>query len=166
MNKLKDDWEVEITQNHIDKEYEMEGDVRPDAGSVNEDALTQITKLISACKKANPTVNFPNPIKHEVSGLASGYRSYNYQVANFGKKVKIDGRTIENVQASNCLPGFTQHHTGKAFDIFSTETSWWRDHPKVKDWVANNCKTYGFKVTYTKPNKLRIPEPWHLYYIG
>jgi murein DD-endopeptidase MepM/ murein hydrolase activator NlpD len=166
MDKLKDDYGVIITQSHIDKEYEMEGDVRSDAGGVNEVALTQITKLISDCKKANPTVNFPNTIKHGVSGLVSGYRSYDYQVRNFGTKVRDKGRTIENVQASNCLPGFTQHHTGKAFDIFSTETDWWDKNPKVKKWVVDNCKKYGFKVTYTKPNQLRIPEPWHLFYIG
>ena len=166
MDKLKTDWGVNITQSHIDKEYQMEGDVRPDAGRVNEVALTQITKLISDCKKANPTVNFPNTIKHGVSGLVSGYRSYDYQVKNFGTKVRDKGRTIENVQASNCLPGFTQHHTGKAFDIFSTETDWWDKNPNVKKWVADNCKKYGFKVTYTKPNQLRIPEPWHLFYIG
>jgi LAS superfamily LD-carboxypeptidase LdcB len=164
MKKLKDDWGVNITKSHIDKEYDMEGDVRPDAGGVNSEALKQITKLISDCKTANPTVNFPNPIKHGVSGLASGYRSYNDQVDNFGNKVKNEGRSIDNVQSSNTLPGFSQHHTGRAFDIFSTETSWWNTNSDVKKWVANNCKKYGFEVTYTKTNKLRIPEPWHLFY--
>ena len=157
MDKLKDDWEVEITQSHIDKEYEMEGDVRPDAGSVNKTAENKIKELIKDCKKAYPNVNYPADIK-------SGYRSYDTQVKNFGKKVKNEGRSIENVQASNCLPGFTQHHTGRAFDIFSVETSWWDKNSKVKKWVADNCGNYGFEVTYTKPNKLRIPEPWHLYY--
>jgi len=164
IDKLKTDWGVNITKSHIDKEYEMEGDVRPDAGGVNEVALTKIEKLISDCKKANPTVNFPNTIKHGVSGLVSGYRSYTDQVTNFGNKVKNEGRSIDNVQSSNTLPGFSQHHTGKAFDIFSTETSWWNTNSDVKKWVANNCKKYGFEVTYTKTNKLRIPEPWHLFY--
>ena len=164
IDKLKTDWGVNITKSHIDKEYEMEGDVRPDAGGVNKVALTQIEKLISDCKKANPTVIFPNTIKHGVSGLVSGYRSYTDQVTNFGNKVKNEGRSIDNVQSSNTLPGFSQHHTGKAFDIFSTETSWWNTNSDVKKWVANNCKKYGFEVTYTKTNKLRIPEPWHLFY--
>jgi LAS superfamily LD-carboxypeptidase LdcB len=157
MDKLENDYTVKITQKHIDAEFKQEGNFRPDAGSVNSEALTKITKLIKDCKSANPDVTYPADIK-------SGYRSYIDQVKNFGGKAKKRG--IEDAQASNCLPGFTQHHTGKAFDIFSTETSWWRDHSKVKDWVANNCKTYGFKVTYTKLNQLRIPEPWHLYYIG
>ena len=157
MDKLKSKWGVVITQSHIDKEYEMEGDVRPDAGSVNTTAENKIKELIKDCKKAYPNVNYPADIK-------SGYRNYDTQVDNFGKKVKNEGRSIENVQASNCLPGFTQHHTGRAFDIFSVETSWWDKNSKVKKWVADNCGNYGFEVTYTKPNKLRIPEPWHLYY--
>ena len=157
MDKLKSKWGVVITQSHIDKEYEMEGDVRPDAGSVNTTAENKIKELIKDCKKAYPNVNYPADIK-------SGYRNYDTQVDNFGKKVKNEGRSIENVQASNCLPGFTQHHTGRAFDIFSVETSWWDKNSKVKKWVADNCGNYGFEVTYTKLNKLRIPEPWHLYY--
>jgi LAS superfamily LD-carboxypeptidase LdcB len=159
MEKLKTDYGVIITQSHIDKEYEQEGyKTRPDNGGVNAVALTEIKKLISDCKKANP-IQYPKDI-------VSGYRSYDEQVRNFGTKVRDNGRTIENVQASNCLPGFTQHHTGRAFDIFSVDTSWWDKNPKVKKWVADNCKKYGFKVTYTKPNQLRIPEPWHLFYIG
>jgi phosphomannomutase len=165
MEKLKTDYGVIITQSHIDKEYEQEGyKTRPDNGGVNAVALTEIKKLISDCKKANPTVNFPDTIKHGVSGLVSGYRSYDYQVRNFGTKVRDKGRTIENVQASNCLHGFTQHHTGKAFDIFSTETDWWDKNPKVKKWVVDNCKKYGFVITYETKGTLRIAEPWHLMY--
>lgn len=159
MGKLKSNWGVVITQSHIDKEYEMEGDVRPDAGGVNKTAENKIKELIKDCKKAYPNVTYPVDIK-------SGYRSYDTQVINFGTKVRDRGRTIDNVQASNCLPGFTQHHTGKAFDIFSVDSYWWDKNPNVKKWVADNCKKYGFKVTYTKPNQLRIPEPWHLFYIG
>ncbi len=157
IDKLKKDYGVIITQSHIDKEYAQEGDIRPDAGGVNSDAEKQIKKLISDCKKEFPDVRFPN-------GIVSGYRSYDKQVDNFGTKVKNNKRSIEDVQASNCLPGFSQHHTGKAFDIFSTDTSWWKKNSIVKNWVANNCKKYGFEVTYKTKGVLRIAEPWHLYY--
>jgi LAS superfamily LD-carboxypeptidase LdcB len=157
MDKLKDDWGVEITQKHIDAEFKQEGNIRPDNGGENSQAKKKIEELIKNCKKANPNVTYPVDIK-------SGYRSYIDQVKNFGSKAKKRG--IEDTQASNCLPGFSQHHTGKTFDIFSTETSWWEKNSNVKDWVANNCKTYGFKVTYKSKGSLRIAEPWHLYYIG
>jgi hypothetical protein len=167
MEKLKTDYGVIITQSHIDKEFEQEGyKTRPDNGGVNKTAENKIKELISDCKKENPNVNFPNTYP-SIWGIVSGYRSYDDQVRNFGNKVKKDGRTIENVQASNCLPGFTQHHTGRAFDIFSTETDWWIKNWKVKEWVADNCKKYGFVITYETKGTLRIAEPWHLmYYIG
>jgi len=157
IDKLKTSYGVNITQKHIDKEYEMEGDVRPDAGSVDSQAEKKIKELIKDCKKAHPNVNFPDSI-------VSGYRSYDKQVDNFGTKAKKRG--IEDTQSANCLPGFTQHHTGKAFDIISVDVGWWNTNSDVKKWVADNCKNYGFEVTYTKPNKLRIPEPWHLFYIS
>jgi hypothetical protein len=87
-------------------------------------------------------------------------------VDNFGKKVKVDGRSIENVQASNTIPGFSQHHTGKAFDIFSVDPSWWDSKPEVKKWVADNAIKYGFEITYKTNGILRIAEPWHLFYVG
>lgn len=154
INKLKTDWGVVITQSHIDKEFEQEGSWRDDAGSVNQDALTNINKLIKDCNS-----KFGN-----LGGVKSGYRSYDDQVKNFGRKVKNDGRTIDNVQASNTIPGFSEHHTGKAFDIFSTEESWWEARPEVKKWVADNASNYGFRVTYKTPGTLRVAEPWHLYY--
>jgi len=154
IDKLKTDWGVEITQKHIDKELEQEGSWKEDAGSVNQQALTNINKLIKDC---NSKFGYQG-------GIASGYRSYNDQVKNFGRKVKEDGRSIDNVQASNTIPGFSEHHTGKAFDIFSTEESWWDARPKVKNWVADNASNYGFRVTYKTPGTLRVVEPWHLYY--
>ena len=157
MNKLEKNYGIKITKKHIDAEFKQEGNIRLDAGGVNSEALKQIKKLIEDCKKANPKVRFPD-------GIVSDYRSYNKQVDNFGSKAKKKG--IDVTQASNCLPGFSQHHTGKAFDIFSVDNSWWDENSNVKNWVANNCKTYGFKVTYKSKGSLRIAEPWHLFYIG
>ena len=158
MDKLKDDWEVEITQNHIDKEFAQEGQIREDSKGVNKQAEQKILELIKACKTANKTVSFPS------KSIISSYRSYNDQVANFGKKVKIDKRTIEDVQSYNCLPGFSQHHTGKAFDIFSTKPDWWNKNLKVKKWVEDNCEKYGFVLPYKNKGVLRNAEAWHLFY--
>jgi LAS superfamily LD-carboxypeptidase LdcB len=156
IDDLKNKWGVNITQAHIDKEFEQEGDVRPDNGGVNTEAEKSIKELIRDC---NNKFGF-------LGGVVSGYRSYSDQVDNFGKKVKVDGRSIENVQASNTIPGFSQHHTGKAFDIFSVDPSWWDSKPEVKKWVADNAIKYGFEITYKTNGVLRIAEPWHLFYVG
>ena len=157
INKLRKNYGLNITQKHIDKEFKQEGETRKDVGGVNIEAQSEVLKLIKDCKNNYPNVNYP-------TSIVSGYRSYDQQVTNFGNKAKTRG--IDDTQKANTLPGFSQHHTGKAFDIFSTEESWWDANPQIKKWVADNAKKYGFKVTYDKQGPLRIAEPWHLYYIG
>ena len=152
INKLKTVYGLDITQKHIDKELEQEGSWREDAGGVNQEAQTSITKLIKDCNS-----KFGN-----LGGIVSGYRSYDKQVDNFGGKAVKRG--IDNTQASNTLPGFSEHHTGKAFDIFSTEESWWNNKSDVKKWVTDNASKYGFRITYKTQGTLRVAEPWHLYY--
>ena len=156
IDKLKTSYGVNITQKHIDAEFKQEGDIRPDNGGVDSQAKKKIEELIKDCKLANP-IQYPDDI-------VSGYRSYNDQVNNFGNKAKSKG--IDATQKYNTVPGFSQHHTGKAFDIFSVDTSWWDKNYKVKKWVADNCENYGFEVTYKTKGTLRMPEPWHLFYTG
>jgi len=149
-----------FTKTEIEKEFQQEGGWREDAGRVNQEAKKSIEKLISDARK-----KFGSQLSG-VDGIVSGYRSYGAQVDNFYKKVKKEGRPISNVQAATTIPGFSEHHTGKAFDIFSTDENWWSERPQIKNWVANNAINYGFRVTYTKKGVLRIAEPWHLYYVG
>ena len=153
INKLKTVYGLTITKNHIDKEFEQEVNYRADAGKENKDARTEINKLITDCK---------NKFSKVKGGVVSGYRSYQDQVDNFGGKAVKRG--IDNTQKSVALPGFSQHHTGKTFDIFSTEESWWNNNPDVKKWVADNAGNYGFEITYKTQGRLRVAEPWHLYY--
>jgi len=150
-------YKIKITKDHIDKELEQEGRTVDDAGGENSKAVKQINLLVRDIKKL-----FEKELQGK--GVLSGYRSYKDQVKNFGDKASSRG--VDDTQKSNALPGFSQHHSGKAFDIFSVDTSWWNSRPKIKDWVANNSEKYGFKVTYKEQGPLRIAEPWHLYYIG
>jgi hypothetical protein len=170
---LKTKWGVTVTEEMLQKEIEQEGMInesnptgglkdssgnwfRPDAGGVNQEAQKNIDLLLKDLNNKYSTGTY----------ICSNYRGYTTQVDNFGKKVKNDGRSVADVQASNTIPGFSQHHTGKCFDILSTDTAWWDARPNVKQWVADNCKNYGFVVTYPVKGPLRIAEPWHLFYIG
>jgi murein DD-endopeptidase MepM/ murein hydrolase activator NlpD/LAS superfamily LD-carboxypeptidase LdcB len=154
---LEKELSTKITNNQLKLEFSQEGNWRVDAGSVDTEAKKNIIRLISDAKK-----QFGNKI---TNGIISGYRSYDDQVRNFANKVK-SGRSISNVQSVTTIPGFSEHHTGKAFDIFSVEPSWWDSNPEIKKWVAQNSKKYGFDVTYKKQGSLRIAEPWHLFYVG
>jgi LAS superfamily LD-carboxypeptidase LdcB len=157
ISQLKNSYGITITDEHIKKEFEQEGGYREDSGGVNSEASSQINKLIRDAKNKFPKLK-------NTKGIISDYRSYSDQVKNFGSKAKSRG--IDDTQRANTIPGFSQHHTGKAFDIFSVETSWWNKNTDVKDWVAKNAPKYGFDVTYKKQGPLRIAEPWHLYYVG
>lgn len=158
LDELETKYGAVIKDSNIEKEFKMEGETREDAGSVNREAEEQIKKLIKAARSKYPKLK-------DMNGIISGYRSYDYQVKNFGTKVQ-NGRSVDDVQKANSLPGFSQHHTGKAFDIFSTESAWWERNSGIKEWIAENAERFGFEITYTKEDKLRIPEPWHLYYVG
>lgn len=157
IQKMENDFGVDITDNHISKELEQEGGWQKDSGGEDPQARKQIEKLISSAKS-----EFGDRIPSK--SIVSGYRSYGDQVRNFGNKAQKRG--VDNTQTSNAIPGFSQHHNGKTFDIFSVETSWWNQNLDIKDWVANNCDDFGFKVTYKTKGPLRIAEPWHLTYIG
>jgi LAS superfamily LD-carboxypeptidase LdcB len=154
--KLEKNYGIDITDDNIKKEFDQEGNFREDAGGENSEAKKQIDKLVLDAKSKFP--------KLSKMGIVSGYRSYDDQVKNFGGKAKSRG--VDDTQRANTVPGFSQHHTGKAFDIFSVDTSWWDSNTDVKNWVASNAKNYGFDVTYKKQGPLRIAEPWHLYYVG
>jgi hypothetical protein len=156
IEKLKTDWGVIIDETHLKKEMDQEGDTTEDNGGVDTEANDQIKKLIKDCKKQFTKIK---------TDIVSGYRSYDDQVKNFGSKVK-GGRTIDEVQSYNAIPGFSEHHTGKAFDIFSSDQSWWNNNDDVKKWILNNANNYGFKVSYENDGPVRKKEPWHLFYTG
>ncbi len=157
IQKMETDFGLDITDDHIEDELEQEGNWQPDSGGEDPKARKQIEKLISDARQ-----QFGSKIP--AKAIVSGYRSYQDQVRNFGNKAKTRG--VEKTQTSNAIPGFSEHHNGKTFDIFSVETSWWNQNSEIKDWVANNCDDYGFKVTYKSKGPLRIAEPWHLTYVG
>jgi LAS superfamily LD-carboxypeptidase LdcB len=166
ITQIEKTYNVKITDENIKNEFKQEGQIYPDNGKIDNVAFESIKKLLDELYK-----NFPDAPKNTNSncgnlpGCVSGYRGYNTQAETFGGKVKEVGGVTQR-QKSVALPGFSQHSTGKTFDILSVESDWWERNKKIKDWVANNCGRFGFKISYPTQGILRIQEPWHLYYIG
>jgi len=159
-SKLKDverKYNVTITDANVNAELKEEGQYYEDNGGEDAKARKQIDKLVSALRQTFPKIGS--------KGVVSSYRSYDKQVDTFGGKIARDGG-VSKRQKYSALPGFSQHHTGKTFDIISVEPSWWSQNSDVKKWVADNCGKYGFKVSYLSDGVLRKAEPWHLYYVG
>jgi len=137
--KLQD----QFTEAHFKAESAMSGPLKPEANGVNVSAL----KALKALQTQYPAVRLFRNDK-----IAS-YRDYTTQADLFIRVASQRGGTIDKAMQRAALPGFSQHHTGKAFDISGYNT--------ITDDIL---KQFGFQRPYLKASKWRISEPWHIYY--
>lgn len=99
--------------------------------------------------------------------LVSAFRSAQYQCEVIANKLK-QGRDLEEILTVNAIPGYSEHHTGRALDLhagdaeplsisFETEPAFF--------WLNQNAGQYGFSMSYPKNNAAGITyEPWHWCY--
>ena len=166
IKQVENTYGVKITDDNIQKEFDQEGQYYPDNGKIDSEAFSNLKNLLNDLYK-----NFPKAPKNSnancdnLAGCVSGYRGYSTQAATFGSKIASQGG-VSGRQKASAIPGFSQHATGKTFDILNLDPSWWNSNKNIKDWVANNVCKYGFKVTYLTDGVLRMAEPWHIYYTG
>lgn len=100
----------------------------------------------------------------------SGYRSYATQKATFNSKVNQWG--LEQAEKFSARAGKSEHQTGLAMDIISTEYQKLHtdfQYTETYKWLIENCADYGFILRYLK-GKSDITgynfEPWHFRYVG
>lgn len=99
----------------------------------------------------------------------SGYRSWNYQTEIIRRKVER-GQSIDAVLRVNALPGFSEHHSGRAIDIAEpgtppAETSF--ESTGAFTWLQGFGADFGFRLSYPRGNAAgMIYEPWHWYWQG
>jgi len=97
--------------------------------------------------------------------VCSGYRSYIDQKIIYNGYVQRDGQAAADRYSAR--PGHSEHQTGLAFDINTTESSF-ANTPEAK-WLAENCYKYGFIIRYPKEKEHitgYMYEPWHIRYLG
>ncbi len=97
--------------------------------------------------------------------IASGYRSYDYQVSLYNRYVAKDGKAAADTYSSR--PGNSEHQTGLCFDLNSIEDSF--QYTSEGKWVNNNCYKYGFCIRFPKGKDAYTGyqyESWHLRYVG
>ena len=97
--------------------------------------------------------------------IASGYRSYNYQVNVYNRYVKSDGAAVADTYSSR--PGNSEHQTGLCFDLNTIEDSF--QYTNEGKWVNDNCYKYGFCIRFRKGKDSASGyqyESWHLRYVG
>ena len=94
----------------------------------------------------------------------SGFRSFDYQRQIIERKLSA-GLTIEQIICVSALPGFSEHHTGRAIDIGTTDseplTEGFEKTPAF-EWMKRKGQDFGFQMTYPRDNPFGIIyEPWH-----
>ena len=99
--------------------------------------------------------------------IVSAFRSFDYQKGIIIRKLNM-GRKLKDILKENTLPGYSEHHTGRAVDFiekgwYSLSTSF--DKTKEFQWLMENANKYGFHLSYPEGNKNGIMyEPWHWMY--
>ncbi len=97
----------------------------------------------------------------------SGFRSYLHQKRLIEHHLK-NGRSLESVLTQIAIPGFSEHHTGCAIDIYSAGKPVLEEifEDSVEfDWLTRNAGRYGFRLSYPRSNSFGIIyEPWHWFF--
>ncbi len=110
--------------------------------------------------------------------LNSAYRSeasqkeiFDYNLNVFKKSSKTYKEALEKTNLLVASPGFSEHQTGLAVDIFSVNGRHRSDFEGTKEqiWLNSNSYKYGFILRYGS-NKTAVTgatfEPWHFRYTG
>ncbi len=98
----------------------------------------------------------------------SGYRSVEYQAGLYNRYLSEDSR--EKVDRYSARPGYSEHHTGMAIDLFGSVDGLrnFENSPEGL-WVREHCWEYGFIIRYTEDIEEVTGyenEPWHIRYVG
>lgn len=97
----------------------------------------------------------------------SGYRSHDYQLGIFERKL-ARGQSVGEILTVNAAPGYSEHHSGLALDIGApgeppAEESF--ERTPAFAWLRDNAGGYGFVMSYPRDNRYGIVyEPWHWCY--
>lgn len=96
--------------------------------------------------------------------LVSAYRSIDYQCKLIQRKLDA-GSNIHEILKVNAIPGFSEHHTGRALDLTTTGcAALEEDFEKTKafKWLLQNADRFFFRMSYGRDNAYGIAyEPWH-----
>jgi D-alanyl-D-alanine carboxypeptidase len=94
----------------------------------------------------------------------SGYRSHDYQLGIFRRKL-ARGQTVAEILRVNAAPGFSEHHGGEVLDISTpgepaAEESF--EGTPAFAWLQAHADEFGFEMSYPRGNPHGIDyEPWH-----
>ena len=147
----------------VNKYYKVPDDYKPaDLTSVDGQKLRSVA--------ASAYINMKNDALKEGLKIrvVSGYRTVEYQRGLYNRY--LSGDSQENVDRYSARPGYSEHHTGLAMDLFGSQDGLrqFENTPEFP-WVRDNCYKYGFIIRYLEETEDITgyeSEPWHLRYVG
>jgi len=96
--------------------------------------------------------------------LVSAYRSVEYQCGLIRRKLDA-GQNIDDILCVNAIPGYSEHHTGRALDLHAGEGEPLTESFEEEDafhWLIENASAFRFYLSYPRDNTEGIVyEPWH-----
>ncbi len=99
--------------------------------------------------------------------LVSAFRSVVRQCGIIAEK-RAAGLPIEQILESVAPPGYSEHHTGRAIDIATSEADAldevFETTPSFR-WLEQHAASFGFTLSYPRDNPSGfVYEPWHWCY--
>jgi D-alanyl-D-alanine carboxypeptidase len=96
--------------------------------------------------------------------LVSAFRSVDYQCQLVRRKA-LAGQTVDNIFRVSAIPGFSEHHTGRALDITCPNSEALEEVFETTDafaWLQAHASQFRFFMSYPRNNAAGIIyEPWH-----
>ncbi|WP_210009107.1 M15 family metallopeptidase [Aquirhabdus parva] len=101
--------------------------------------------------------------------VVSAFRSVDRQVEIIQRK-KLSGLPLEQILAVSAIPGYSEHHTGRAIDIGTENCALLEEafeQTESFQWLVQYAKQFGFIMSFPRNNIYGYQyEPWHWYYQG
>ncbi|WP_116963412.1 D-alanyl-D-alanine carboxypeptidase family protein [Fastidiosibacter lacustris] len=100
--------------------------------------------------------------------IVSAFRSYTYQAKIIANKL-AKGLSLNEILKVSALPGFSEHHTGRALDLTTDDEKQVLtqafENTKAFQWLTQNAHKFNFYLSYSRNNSYGfIYEPWHWCY--
>jgi D-alanyl-D-alanine carboxypeptidase len=96
--------------------------------------------------------------------VVSAFRSVEYQLGIIRRKLER-GLGIDEILRVSAAPGFSEHHSGRAFDLTTPGFAALEEEFEKSDafaWLRKNAVKFGFRMSYPRRNPHGIAyEPWH-----
>ncbi len=96
--------------------------------------------------------------------IVSAFRSVEYQLGIIRRKLER-GLTMDEILRVSAAPGFSEHHSGRAFDLTTPGFAALEEEFEKSDafkWLQSNATKFNFHMSYPRDNPHGITyEPWH-----